>query len=144
MVFIPIFSDQFRNAKRCVDGGYAEMLKLNDLSVKKLHEKLRLVLENERYAHQVQLVSQQFRDNLVDPMEESMYWIEFVARHKHNYPIFKPNAPNVSWFTHLYLDIVLAALALFYITLRLSYTTMKTIWHRFSNEHTHKQKQKTN
>lgn len=142
MVFIPLFSDQFRNAKRCVDGGYAEMLRLNDVSVKRLHEKLKMVLENRRYANRVQLVSQQFRDNLVDPMEESMYWIEFVARHKHNYPIFKSNAPNISWFTYLYLDIVLAAMALLYVTLRLSYSAMKKIWHRFTNEQTHKQKQK--
>lgn len=143
MVFIPVYSDQFRNAERSVNGGYAEMLGFNDVSVENLHAKLTMVLENERYANQVKLVSQQFRDNLIDPMEETMYWIEFVARHKHNYPIYKPNAPNVSWFTYLYLDILLAAVAVLYSMLRLSKYAMKRIWHRFINEQTVEQKQKT-
>lgn len=140
MVFIPVYSDQFRNAERCVNGGYAEMLRFNDVTVKNLYAKLTMVLETKRYANQLQLVSKQFRDNLVDPMEESMYWIEFVARHKHNYPICKPNAPHVSWFTYLYLDILSAAAAMIYVTLRLSSYAMKRVWHRFISEQTPKQK----
>ena len=142
MVFIPLFSDQFRNAKRCVDGGYAEMLRFNEVTVKNLHEKLTMVLEDNRYAHQVKLVSQQFRDNLVDPMEKSMYWIEFVARHKHNYPIFKPNAPNVSWFQYCYLDILLAVAITLYITLRLSIYALKIVWQQFNFDQIIETKQK--
>lgn len=140
MVFIPVYSDQFRNAKRCVDAGIAEMLNLPDLTVKNLFNKLNMVLEDNRYARQIQLVSQQFRDNLVDPMEESMYWIEFIARHKHNYPIFKPHAPNVSWFTYLYLDILFTIVATFYIILRLTKFGLKKVWERFDSKQNIKQK----
>lgn len=113
MVFIPIYSDQFRNAKRCVDAGFAEIIHFQDVTLQNLLGKLDLVLNEERYMNQVRLVSQQFRDNLVDPMNESMYWIEFIARHK-NYPIFKPNASKLPWYTHLYLDILLVTLITIY------------------------------
>lgn len=133
MVFIPIYSDQFRNGKRCVDAGLAEMLSFPDVSVQNLFDKLNMVLNDEKYANQAQLVSQQFRDNLVDPMEESMYSIEFIARHKHNYPIFKPNAPHVTWFTYLYLDILLAVVITLYVTFKLTKYALRKVWERFDS-----------
>lgn len=133
MVFIPIYSDQFRNGKRCVDAGIAEMLNFQEISVRNLLEKLNIVLENPKYANRVQLVSQQFRDNLVDPMDESMYWIEFIARHKHNYPIFKPHATNISWFIYSYLDILLAVIVTLFIIFKLTKYTLEKVWRRFDN-----------
>lgn len=131
MVFIPIYSDQFRNAMRCVNAGFAEMLSFHDISVKNLFEKLNMVLNNERYKNQLNLVSQQFRDNLVDPMEESMYWIEFLGRHKNNYPLFKPYGPHVSWFAYLYLDIFLTSAIVLYIIFLTTKYALKIMWNRF-------------
>lgn len=140
MVFIPIYSDQFRNAKRCVDAGFAEIISFHDVSVKTLYENLNRVLNEQRYADQVNLVSQQFRDNLVDPMKESMYWIEFVARHKQNYPIFKPHAPNMPWYTYIYLDIILVLLFILYTTFALTKYALKRVWQRFDADQNKKQK----
>lgn len=134
MVFIPIYSDQFRNAKRCVDAGFAEILSFHEISVQNLHEKLDTVLNEKSYTDQVNLVSQQFRDNLVDPMQESMYWIEFVARHKLNYPIFKPYAPHVPWYTYMYLDIFFALLIILSIIFGLTKYALKLVWQRFDDD----------
>lgn len=116
------------------------MISLREMSVKILFEKLNNMLQNEKYTNQVQLLSEQFRDNLVHPMEESMYWIEFVARHKYNYPIFKPTAPNISWFTYLYLDILLVVITLLYITLQLTKFALKKVWERFDSDQSIKRK----
>lgn len=140
MVFIPVYSDQFRNAKRCVDGGYAEMLSFHEVTVKMLYEQLNQVLDDKSYSNRALQVSQQFRDNLVDPMEESMYWIEFLARHRHNYPIFKPYAPNVSWFAYLYLDILLVAIIALYVIFVATRFGLKVVWHRYNAEESIKQK----
>lgn len=131
MLFIPIYSDQFRNAKRCVDAGFAEILNFNDISSKNVFEKLNMILNNQRYKSQINFVSQQFRDNLVDPMEETMYWIEFLGRHKNNYPVFKPYGPHVSWFTYSYLDILLAFAVVLYIIFVITKYALKRIWSRF-------------
>lgn len=115
MVIIPIYSDQFRNAMRCVDGGFAEMLEFEDLSVPALREKLSAVLYDRKYTERAQQVSAQFRDNPMDPMAESIYWIEFIARHKFQFPIFKPNGANIPWYIYLHLDILLAIIIVAYL-----------------------------
>lgn len=140
MVFIPIYSDQFRNAKRCVDAGFAEIISFHEISVKNLYEKLNVVLNEKRYTEQVNLVSQQFRDNLVDPMQETMYHIEFVARHKANYPIFKPHAPNVPWYTYNYLDIIVVLLITVYTTFAFTKYALKRVWQRYDIDQSNKQK----
>lgn len=143
MVFIPIYSDQFRNAKRCVNAGYAEILSFHEVSVQHLFEKLNMVLHDKKYTNQVRIVSEQFRDNLVDPMEEAIFWIEFIARHKTNYPVFKPHAPNVQWYTYLYLDIIFIILLVFYVIVILTKYTIKKVWQRFDADQ-NKIKQKLN
>lgn len=140
MVFIPIYSDQFRNAMRAKHAGIAEIISFHEISLHSVYEKLNMVLNDKKYADQVNLVSQQFRDNLVDPMQESMYWIEFVARHKTNYPIFKPNAPHVPWFSCIYLDIVLFIVIALYTTFTITKYALKIVWQRFDNDQNLKQK----
>lgn len=134
MVFIPIYSDQFRNAKRCVDAGFAQMLSFHDISVPNLLEKLNTVLKDENYANRAKTVSRQFRDNLVEPMEETMYWIEFVGRHKFNFPIFKSNGPNIPWYIYLHLDILAALVITIYIILTVFKYSIRTIWQKFNTE----------
>lgn len=140
MVFIPIYSDQFRNAKRCADAGFAEILNFRDISLKNLFEKLNMVLNNQRYKSQINLVSQQFRDNLVDPMEETMYWIEFLGRHKKDYPFFKPHGPHVSWFEYFYMDIILFITIVLYIAFVVMKYCLKIVWNRFDTIQNLKQK----
>lgn len=140
MLFIPIYSDQFRNAKRCVDAGFAEIISFHDISVQNLHEKLNMILEKNIYTHRVNLVSQQFRDNLVDPMEESIFWIEFVGRHKFNFPIFNPHSIHVPWYTYFYLDIIVFITIVVYIIFLLTKYGLKIIWRRFDAKNSIKEK----
>lgn len=115
MVMIPLFSDQFRNVMRCVDGGFAEMIQFHDLTVPALTAKLEIILNNPKYTERAQQVSAQFRDNPMDPMDESMYWIEFIARHKHQFPIFKPHGAHVPWYIYFHLDIIAAIAVVVYL-----------------------------
>lgn len=114
MVFIPIYSDQFRNAKRCVDAGYAEMLRFVDVTADNVLQKVRTVLNDSKYAHRTNEISALFRDNPIDPMEEAMYWIEFTARHPGT-KVFKSNGANLPWYVHLQLDIVAALVVAIYL-----------------------------
>lgn len=140
MVFIPIYSDQFRNAMRCVHAGFAEIISFHDLSFQNLFEILNRVLNDPRYTNQVRLVSEQFRDNLVRPMDKAIYWIEFIARHKKNYPIFKPHAPNVELYSYLYLDIIVVIILLLYVAFALTKFMLKKIWQRFDADQSTKEK----
>lgn len=143
-IYVPyysyIYSDQFRNAMRSKHAGIADILNFHDISVSSVYEKLNTVLNDKRYADQVNLVSQQFRDHLVDPMQESMYWIEFIARHKENYPIFKPNAPHVPYYSYIYLDIILFFICVLYTTFIITKYALKRVWQRFDTDQNLKQK----
>lgn len=139
MIFIPVYSDQFRNAKRCVDSGYAEMLNFNDVSVPNLLEKMNTVLNDKKYKKRVLEISRQFRDNIVEPMDESMYWIEYVARHK-GAEMFKSNATNIPWYIYLHLDILAALLVSLYIVFSVIKCSIKTILRSFNSEYSVKEK----
>lgn len=117
MVIVPFYSDQFRNSKRCADAGFAEVLQYDEITVSSLTTKLTTVLNDPTFTERAQAVSAQFRDNPVRPMDEAMHWIEFVARHKQQFPIFKPQGTNIPWYIYFHLDILLAVITVVYLWL---------------------------
>lgn len=114
MLFIPIYADQFRNAKRCVDAGYAQMLRFVDVTANNVLEKLRTLFKDSKHVDRAKEVSVLFRDNPIDPMEEAMYWIEYTARHRGT-SVFKSNAVNLPWYVYLHLDIVAVLVGIIYL-----------------------------
>lgn len=116
------------------------MVSFHDVAVPVLHETLSKVVRDKKYRHQAQLVSEQFRDNLVDPMEESMYWIEFIGRHKMNYPIFKSHAPHVPWYEYFYLDILVATVIAVLASAALAMFSLKMLWRKYVVQQITKQK----
>lgn len=141
MLFIPIFSDQFRNAKRCVDAGYAEMLKFVDVTAKNVVEKARTILNDNKYAKRAKEVSALFRDNPIDPMEEAMYWIEYTARHRGT-NVFYSNGNKLPWYVHLHLDILAAAGILVYLVWFVLSFTWKFIKMKQTHSNIDKKKRK--
>lgn len=105
---------QFRNAKRAVDGGYALLLRFLDVTANNLSQKLRTILNDPKYQKMAKEVSGYFRDNPIDPMEESMYWIEYVARHN-GAKVFQSNAVNIPWYIYFHFDIIAAILFTIYM-----------------------------
>lgn len=104
MLFIPIFGDQLRNSLKSVSTGNALMLAFSDLSVASLSEKLEEMLTNKVYFNRAKELARIFNDNLVHPMDEAVFWIEYVIRSK-GAPHLKSHAINLSWFTYLLLDV---------------------------------------
>lgn len=114
MLFIPIYSDQFRNAMRCVYAGYAEMVRFQHLTTETLTEKVNLMLSSTKYSDEAKEVSKLFRDNPIDPMSEAMYWIEYTARHPRA-KVFRSSASYMPWYVYLHLDIIAVALVILWL-----------------------------
>jgi len=104
MLFIPIFGDQLRNSLKSVSTGNALMLTFPELSVESLSEKLEEMLTNNAYTNRAKELANLFNDYLVHPMDEAMFWIEYVIRSKGALHL-KSHAVNMSWFTYLLLDV---------------------------------------
>lgn len=104
MLYIPLFGDQLRNAIRAVNIGYAEMLRISEITESNLPLKLDVLLNDPKYLAKAKEVSRIIMDRPIHPMNESIYWVEYVIRHggaKH----LKSAAANLSFFTYFLMDV---------------------------------------
>lgn len=114
MLFIPFFGDQMRNSLKSVASGNALQLPFLDITYETLSTQLNELLNNKSYYNRAKELAYLFNDNLVHPMDEAIFWIEYVARNK-GAKHLKSNAVNMSLFSYLMLDIILAPFVVIYI-----------------------------
>lgn len=79
-----------------------------------------MITINKPYLEKAKHTSAVFRDNVVHPLDEAVFWIEHVAQFKGTKHL-KSHAINMSWFTYLSLDVILANLLrvfIVYVALR--------------------------
>lgn len=82
------------------------MQEFSTLTIDSFSAVLQEMLENKTYYYRAKELASIFNDNLVHPLEEAIFWIEYVIRSngaKH----LKSNAVNISWFSYLLLDILI-------------------------------------
>lgn len=119
MLLIPFFSDQFQNAYRISKSGYGQFLSNRDVTKESLSKAIAKILSNDAYLNRAKYASAVFKDNLAQPMDEAIFWIEHVAKFrgaKH----LKSHAVHMSWITYLLIDILFAtAMAIAVIVLLL-------------------------
>lgn len=111
ILMIPFFGDQHRNALRSVRAGYAKMLKFSDISSQHLVDTVNDMMTNYSFSNRAKEISSIYKDNLVHPMDEAMFWIEYVARHS-GASHLKSTAVHMHWFSYLLLDVLLVNLAI--------------------------------
>lgn len=105
MLYIPLYGDQYRNALRAEKRGYALKVAFLEITTDYLYSLITELINNKKYSDSAKKISSILRDNPIHAMDESMFWIEYVARHK-GAAHLKSHAVNMSWFSYLLLDIV--------------------------------------
>lgn len=114
MLCIPFFGDQFRNAMRSVQDGYARWLHFGKMTSDDLVQNLRLLINDPTYKQKAVELSRKFRDNLIDPLEEASFWMEYVVRHK-GAPHLKSYGAFMPLYQYLLLDVFGCALVLLFL-----------------------------
>lgn len=104
-LFMPFFGDQHRNALRAVRSGYAGHMLFQDLTEESFEANVRQLVEDKRFYARAKEISTLFRDTIVEPMNESIYWMEYVVRHK-GATHLKSKAVNLSIAQYLLLDVL--------------------------------------
>lgn len=104
MLFIPFYGDQHHNALRCQSAGYALILNYKEITKDKLNSVVNEMITNRSYAKRAKEASALFRDNPVHPMDESMFWIEYVIRNKGANHLTSA-AVNLPWYSNLCWDV---------------------------------------
>lgn len=109
LLLTPLFGDQHRNSMRATRAGYGKFLPFFDITNETLMSSVDELLTNRSYLEKAQEVSSIFKANLVPPMKEAMFWIEYVCQFE-GAPHLKSHAVNMSWVSYLLLDVLLVVM----------------------------------
>ncbi|XP_049767196.1 UDP-glycosyltransferase UGT5-like [Schistocerca cancellata] len=130
LIAIPIFGDQSLNANRARNAGYAVKLDFANVTTDSLQWALSEILENPRYTEKAKSLSKLFRDRPRPPMEEAIYWTEYVIRHK-GAPHMRSAALDLTWYQYLLLDVIavvlLAVVAVIFVAVFLIRTVLRLV-----------------
>lgn len=94
---------------RVENSGYGKFMDFRDLRNETLYDVLNEMLTDDKYSKKAKEISTIFRENQVHPMDDFIWWIEYVIKFqgaKH----LKSVAADMSLFTYLLLDVVLVNL----------------------------------
>ncbi|TDH06158.1 hypothetical protein EPR50_G00129700 [Perca flavescens] len=118
MVMIPITGDQPDNAVKLASRGAGVVLDIYSITTESLLQGLNEVINDTRYKENMQKLSALHKDRPVDPLDLSVYWTEFVMRHK-GAKHLRPAVHDLNWLQYYCLDViaVLATLVLFFVIL---------------------------
>lgn len=136
---IPIYCDQHLNMMKADAAGYALILSFRNITETSLKWALTELIENPRYAQKMQQVSTLFRDRPLNALNESVYWVEYVSRHKGALHI-RSSALDLPWVNYMLLDVIFVfsvGIASIVITL---YMVLKKVKQLVSSRHGHKKR----
>ncbi|XP_048513493.1 UDP-glycosyltransferase UGT5-like [Athalia rosae] len=105
MLVIPVFGDQPTNAALLEEKGFAVVLGYSEITKETLSAALGKVLHDPSYRTTAKKMSEVIRDRLVSPLDEAVYWIEYVARHR-GAPWLKTPAHGMPLYKYLLLDVI--------------------------------------
>ncbi|XP_052004353.1 UDP-glucuronosyltransferase-like [Xyrauchen texanus] len=105
MVMVPLFGEQADNVQRLVFRGVAESLSIYDITSEKLLVALRKVINDKSYKEKMTKLSAIHRDHPIEPLDQAVFWTEFVMRHK-GAEHLRPAAHELNWIQYHCLDVV--------------------------------------
>ncbi|KAF3698999.1 UDP-glucuronosyltransferase 1-1 [Channa argus] len=118
MVMLPLNGDQPDNARRLASRGAGVILDIFSISKQNLLWGLNEVINDTRYKDNVLKLSALHKDRPLDPLDLSVYWTEFVMRHK-GAKHLKSAVHELNWFQYYCLDVIglLITVVLFFVIL---------------------------
>ncbi|TRY96689.1 hypothetical protein DNTS_005939 [Danionella cerebrum] len=105
MVGMPLFGDQPDNMVHIKTRGAAVIIEsIKNMQPQDLVDALNTVINDPSYKENAMRLSRIHHDRPVKPLEESVFWIEFVMRHK-GAKHLRVEAHNLSWYQYHCLDV---------------------------------------
>ncbi|CAH0596440.1 unnamed protein product [Chrysodeixis includens] len=118
VITIPVYFDQFTNARKAVENGYAIRVPLNYDLADNLKPAIKTMLSDDTYKKRVTELSAIYHDRLVPPGKEMVHWVEHVVRSR-GAPHLRSPALDVPLYQRLYLDLLALILLILYIIKRI-------------------------
>lgn len=109
IIGMPIFFDQPENLSRLKAKGGAVMVDIAEVDRQVMGDALKSVLTEASYTDNMKRLSRLHRDQPLSPLDQAVFWIEFVIRHK-GAPHLKSHSHTLSWAVYHSLDVIAALL----------------------------------
>nr|XP_057943232.1 UDP-glucuronosyltransferase 2A1-like [Doryrhamphus excisus] len=127
IVGLPLFFDQPDNVNRIQAKGGAVNVDIATLDRRIFGEALMTVLHNSSYRDTMQKLSRLHRDQPIKPMDQAVFWIEYVIRHK-GAAHLKAKSVQMSWFVYHSIDVMAALLLALLLGILICFFLLKFIW----------------
>ncbi|XP_017784593.1 PREDICTED: UDP-glucuronosyltransferase 2B15-like [Nicrophorus vespilloides] len=106
IIGIPIYADQKMNINLAVNRGYAAMVPFKELTEEKLTWALNEILNKTCYRENVKKRSSLMNDRPMNPLQEAVYWVEHIIRHK-GASHFRNGAMDLKWYQYEMVDVAI-------------------------------------
>lgn len=106
---IPLFFDQYDNLLRLEVRGAGKIIPLAEVNSENFEKSLVEVLNVGSYRENVQRLSRLHRDQPMTPMDQAVFWVEYVMRHK-GAPHLRTEAYKMPWYSYYCADVLLVLL----------------------------------
>lgn len=133
MLVIPFFNDQQRIGQQAQTRGHGLVLQFDDLTKETFTAAVNQITDNPEFMKQAKIAQALFTDNLVSPMQQAMFWIEFTIRHRGAQHL-KSSSVDLGWFKYLLLDVAAFYLALFILSFLFWVAVIKLTIQRYRNK----------
>ncbi|KAL9957741.1 hypothetical protein ACROYT_G034677 [Oculina patagonica] len=105
VVAVPLFGDQFSNAKKAEYFGLGIIVDHHRMNAQELFEAIEHVISEPRFKTEAMRISRLMKDSPRTPLEKTGDWIEYVLRHggaRH----LRAQVFNIPWYQYYLLDVM--------------------------------------
>lgn len=127
VVGLPLFFDQPDNLSRIRAKGGAVIVDIATLDRHIFAEALTTVINNSSYRESMQRLSRLHRDQPMKPLDQAVFWIEYVMRHKGARHL-QSQSSKMSWFVYHSVDVIAALLTVVLLLTFTCISTLRLLW----------------
>ncbi|XP_047000814.1 UDP-glucosyltransferase 2-like [Schistocerca americana] len=133
LLVVPLFSDQELNGVRVAAAGNGVRVRYEDLTFQALRSAIDTLVNDTRYSERAKQLSSLYRDRPRPPLEEAVYWVEYVLRHK-GAPHLRSAVLDLAWYQYLLLDVAAFVVAAASLPLLALYFIVRNVVRSHKND----------
>ncbi|KAM4547583.1 UDP-glucuronosyltransferase 2C1-like [Fundulus diaphanus] len=126
---IPLFFDQYDNLLRLQERGAAKIIQLHEVNGHTFEGGVKEVLYKDSYRQNMQRLSHLHQDQPIAPMDQAIFWVEYVMRHK-GAPHLRTQAYKMPWYSYHCLDVLVFLMTAVTMLLSLPFAVFRFLFCR--------------
>ncbi|XP_072401396.1 UDP-glycosyltransferase UGT5-like [Diabrotica undecimpunctata] len=130
---MPVFWDQVKNTEESARKGYGIKLNFADLNEETFEKSLNELINNPKYREGAKTRSKIMHDQPVKQIDEAMFWIEYVVRHK-GAPHLRSQSVKLRWYQLYLLDVMALPISVAVILLLVVRRCVKIVFKKKSSD----------